>query len=314
VAAPEEADALYGLPLEEFVAQRDALAKRLRGEGRREEAGAVKALAKPSVAAWAANQAVRARQGEARELWAAGDALAAAQSALLEGRGDPAALRDATRAEQAARQRLVDAARGLLTGMGRSLSPDVLERVGETLHAAALDPAQRESAAAGRLARELHYAGLGLGQGGPVPPPPAAGKAPGAGRGSKRAATAPPRTTRDRAGKAQRDRGAKARAAEERAERQRADEHRAERERAEAARQEQLAAARRAVRESEAAHARAELELAQAEREAARASQKLDAARKAQAEARRGAEAAAKEERRRGRALEQARDALERLD
>ena len=66
MAAPEEADALYGLPLEDFVAERDALAKRLRGEGRREDAQAVKALAKPTVAAWAVNQAVRARPREAR--------------------------------------------------------------------------------------------------------------------------------------------------------------------------------------------------------------------------------------------------------
>src|SRR3954464_5375511 len=118
MAAPDEADALYGLPLEEFVAQRDALAKRLRGEGRREEAAAVKELAKPSVAAWGVNQAVRARAREARELWAAGDALAAAQAALLEGRGDAGALREAARAEQDARRPLVEAARGLLTGRG----------------------------------------------------------------------------------------------------------------------------------------------------------------------------------------------------
>ena len=49
----DEADELYGLPLDEFTAARDALAKRLRGEKRREDADAVKALKRPSVAAGA---------------------------------------------------------------------------------------------------------------------------------------------------------------------------------------------------------------------------------------------------------------------
>ena len=117
-AGDADVDRLFGLPLERFVAERDALAKALRADGRRDEAAAVKALAKPSVAAWAVNQAVRARPAEARALWAAGDALAGAQEDLLAGRGDALALRDAARGEQAARGALVDAARGLLNEAG----------------------------------------------------------------------------------------------------------------------------------------------------------------------------------------------------
>ncbi len=56
----DEADDLYGLPLEEFTAARDALAKRLRGEKRREDADAVKALKRPSVAAGAISARGRA--------------------------------------------------------------------------------------------------------------------------------------------------------------------------------------------------------------------------------------------------------------
>jgi hypothetical protein len=175
VAAPDEADALYGLPLEQFVAERDALAKRLRAEGRRDEAAAVRELGKPTLAAWGVNQAVRARSREAGELWAAGDALAAAQEALLEGRGDARTLRDAARAEQAARRPLVEAARGLLTGRGRSLGESALERVDETLHAAAVDPAARADVAAGRATRELRHVGMGPLGLDVAPPPPAAG-------------------------------------------------------------------------------------------------------------------------------------------
>ena len=59
---------LYGLPLDRFVAERDALAKQLRGDGRREEADAVKKLPKPTRAAWAVNAAVRAEPERAEAL------------------------------------------------------------------------------------------------------------------------------------------------------------------------------------------------------------------------------------------------------
>src|SRR3954470_19480390 len=91
--AADEADDLYGLALDAFVPERDALAKRLRADGRREDAAAVKALRKPSVAAWAVNQAVRSQPKAARDLWQAGDALIEAQDALLAGRGEPPAPR-----------------------------------------------------------------------------------------------------------------------------------------------------------------------------------------------------------------------------
>ena len=74
----DEVDPLYGLPLAEFVTERDALAKRLRADGRREDANAVKALRKPSVAAWAANQVLRSQPGQRDALLEAGDALRAA--------------------------------------------------------------------------------------------------------------------------------------------------------------------------------------------------------------------------------------------
>src|ERR671939_245892 len=108
--AADDADDLYGLALDAFVPERDALAKRLRSDGRRAEADEVKALRKPSVAAWAVNQVVRSQPKAARALWDAGDALIAAQEALLEGRGDAAALRAAVEAEREAVDALLEAA------------------------------------------------------------------------------------------------------------------------------------------------------------------------------------------------------------
>jgi hypothetical protein len=159
--APDDAvDRLYGLPRDAFVAERDALARELRGAGRRDEAAAVKALAKPTVAAWAVNQAVRTQRPAARELWTAGDGLAAAQEAILAGKGSGADLRAATERERAAVEPLVDAARGLLTSSGGDLSEATIERVRETLHAAAIDADAREEVSAGRATRERSPRGL----------------------------------------------------------------------------------------------------------------------------------------------------------
>ncbi|HEX6580351.1 MAG TPA: hypothetical protein VF195_05715, partial [Actinomycetota bacterium] len=52
-------DELYGLPLERFTAERDALAKELASAGDRDGAARVKALRKPVVAAWAVNLLAR---------------------------------------------------------------------------------------------------------------------------------------------------------------------------------------------------------------------------------------------------------------
>src|SRR5919108_2188148 len=159
--APDDAlDRLYGLALEEFIPQRDALAKELRDSGRRGEATAVKALKKPTVAAWAVNQAVRSQPRAARDLWAAGDALAAAQEGVLSGKASGADLREAAERERAALDPLVDAARGLLTSSGGDLSETTIDRVRSTLQAAAIDADAREDVAAGRAVRERAPRGL----------------------------------------------------------------------------------------------------------------------------------------------------------
>src|SRR3954464_3795685 len=104
----DEADDLYGLPLDEFTSARDALAKRLRGEKRRDDADFVQRLRRPSVAAGGGHFA-RGRAGAAAgalilavrphgvaERLAAGEELRAARGALLQGAGDAAAVRAAT--------------------------------------------------------------------------------------------------------------------------------------------------------------------------------------------------------------------------
>lgn len=160
-----DVDELYGLPLERFIPERTALARELRSGGRREEASAVAALRKPSVAAWAVNQLVRTQGRPVAQLLSAGDALRQAQSGVLAGRADARALRSGADQVRSAVQALVDAAGGLLSSSGHQLSPATLDRVAETLQAAALDDDARAAVSQGRLERELRHVGLGVGGG-----------------------------------------------------------------------------------------------------------------------------------------------------
>jgi hypothetical protein len=156
-----EPQELYGLPLERFTEERNALAKALRRQGRRDEAVEVSKLRKPSVAAWAVNQLVRTQRRDVATLFEAGDALRAAQAQLLAGKGEADALRDAVEVQRAAVDQLTQSARGLLSSEGHELTPATLERVSETLNAAALDEGLRAEVRDGCLVRELHHVGLG---------------------------------------------------------------------------------------------------------------------------------------------------------
>jgi hypothetical protein len=160
---------LYGLPLDRFVPERGALAKELRTESRREQAAEVAGLRKPSVAAWAVNQLVRTQRDAVDELFDAGDALQRAHSRLLEGRGNGASLREALARERTAVDELIEKARGLLSSEGHGLAQATIDRVSETLHAAALDADARAQVKDGCLHRELRHIGLGAGEAASLP-------------------------------------------------------------------------------------------------------------------------------------------------
>jgi hypothetical protein len=285
-----EPDDLYGLPLERFVPERAALAKELRSAGRRDEAADVAKLRKPSAAAWAVNQLVRTQRDATHELFAAGDAVRAAQADVLAGRGDARALREAGARERDAVGGLVETARGLLGTDGHDLSATTLERIADTLHAAALDDDARDEVREGRLERELRHVGLGLGEA------PAAGLAAGRREAGTAPAPAQGRAKAPGAGAGTQERASQLRAAKERAG-------------AEAAQAAERVAARRAARAAVAKAAKAEeraghaLRAAEERRErAATALAQADAARD---EARAAAAAAADEHRRARAALEE---------
>jgi hypothetical protein len=157
--APDDlTDRLYGLELDEFTPARDAAAKELRKEKRRDEAAVVAKLRKPSAAAWLVNRLARERREDVDALLEAGEALRDAQERAVAGEGAGGDLREAADAERRAVDELVRAARELEPG-GRKPSQAALEQVRATLHAAAADPTVREGVRAGRLVREVAAGG-----------------------------------------------------------------------------------------------------------------------------------------------------------
>jgi hypothetical protein len=164
-AVDRAADELYGLPLADFVPRRDSLVRELRAAGQKDDAEMVKKMAKPTAPAWVVNQLAREQPDEMRELMDAGRELRRVQEWLIRREADPADLRSAVEAERAAVARLVHAGADLLTAAGRPPRGDILERVGETLHAATADSALRAEVERGRVVRDQAAVGLGAATG-----------------------------------------------------------------------------------------------------------------------------------------------------
>ena len=142
--APDDVvDELYGVPFDEFIARRDARAKELRRDKRREEADAVKALKKPALPAWAIDQLVRRDRD-------AVDGLLVAAAALRQAKGGDT-LRDASHDERDAVEQLAERAAGILREAGKPVTAKTEGELRDTLHAAALDEDVRGLLERGRL-------------------------------------------------------------------------------------------------------------------------------------------------------------------
>jgi hypothetical protein len=129
VKLDEEVDRLYQLPLKEFTAARNALAKQLRGA----EATHVRTLQKPSVPAWGVNQLFWKQRRLYDQVVNAAEHLRTAHRSLLAGKGvdlhaPETAHRDSVRAA-------TEQIRQILTDAGESASAPNMIAVGETLDA-----------------------------------------------------------------------------------------------------------------------------------------------------------------------------------
>ena len=176
----EAADQLYALSPREFTAARDARAKEAKDAGDKEAAAEIKALRKPTVTAWLANQLVRQHADEVRPLLELGSALREA-TATLSG----PQLRELSRQRNDVVRALVRQARRLAADAGQPVSEDVARGLEETLNAALADPGQAELLLQGRLSVQLKHSGYGPADGSSS----AAGKPSAAPAKPKKAAT-----------------------------------------------------------------------------------------------------------------------------
>jgi hypothetical protein len=113
-------DRLYALPLDQFVASRNEVAKQFRGE----DARAVRALAKPNIVAWALNQVYWSARPAFDRLVEAAARLREAQASGLLGR--PSDLRGAGAAHREALGAALKEATGILEAAGHEVTPDDL--------------------------------------------------------------------------------------------------------------------------------------------------------------------------------------------
>ena len=150
----DEAERLYGLPLEEFTAAREAVVRELRADGRAEEAKEVSSLRKPVLAAWVVNRLARDEREEMRKLTGAAEEIKQGKAGA-DGRF------------RASLDRLTAAGRELLESTGHA-SDSAVQQVAATLRAGAAG--SPDALSAGTLTKPLEASGFGAMAGAKMPP------------------------------------------------------------------------------------------------------------------------------------------------
>lgn len=145
----DEIDDLFRLPVAEFTGARNALAARLKKEGRANEAERVKLLSKPSVSAWAVNQLF----WEHRDAF---DQLIATGKRFRHGRaGKSGDMRESLDARRDALVQLSELATELLRDAGHNPSQDTIRRVTTTLEALSAYALLSDGPTPGRLTNDV---------------------------------------------------------------------------------------------------------------------------------------------------------------
>ncbi|MEU0268286.1 hypothetical protein [Nocardioides sp. NPDC006303] len=153
--APELLDIaaeLYGLPLADFTPERDARVKSLKGTPL---AGAVKALKKPSTAAWVVNLLVRYETEQVEQVISVGALLREAQTGM-----DAAQLRELTKQRRQLTAAVTTRARGLAREHGLRVTEAVATQVEATLTAAMIDESAAQAVRSGLLVSALAATGV----------------------------------------------------------------------------------------------------------------------------------------------------------
>jgi hypothetical protein len=146
-------DELYGAPPDQFTARRDELARQAGAEGDKALAAAVRALRRPTAAAWVVNHLVREDSDAVEALVGLGERMREAQSTL-----SGAQMRALSRERQSMLRELVRHATALAGG---SVSASVTVEVEQTLRAVLADEDASAAVRSGCLTHGLAYSGLG---------------------------------------------------------------------------------------------------------------------------------------------------------
>jgi hypothetical protein len=148
------ADELYGLTLPEFTPTRDARAKELKASDSG-LAARVKALRKPSTAAWVVNLLVRQESDQVAQVLQVGTALREAQASLA---GEE--LRALTRQRRQLTAAVTARARALAAENGQKVTSAVSDQVEATLTAAMVDEDCAAAVRSGLLVAPLASTGV----------------------------------------------------------------------------------------------------------------------------------------------------------
>lgn len=149
----EIADELYALPLERFTPERDVRIKAAKGD--RDLVAALKALRKPSVAAWVVNLLVRREVEQVEQVLAVGAALREAQEGM-----DGGQLRALTRQRRQLTSAVTGQARALAAEEGVRVTQSVADEVEATLTAGLVDPEAARAVRSGLLVRSITATGV----------------------------------------------------------------------------------------------------------------------------------------------------------
>ena len=154
----DDIDALFAAPLTAFTGARNALAARLKQDGRGDEAERVKALGKPSVSAWAVNQLYWKHRKAFDRLIETGQSLRQAQASQLAGKVSD--VRGPLEARRGALSDLLHLAAALLRDSGHNPTPDVTRRIATTLEAMSAYASLPDSPSPGHLTADLDPPGF----------------------------------------------------------------------------------------------------------------------------------------------------------
>jgi hypothetical protein len=160
---PPEGERLLAVAPEDFVAERNRVARELKDEGRNEDARAVGALKKPPAVVLAVNRAARDRSAAARDAVRAAERVRKTQLA-----GKPDQFESATADLERALGLLADVAVAMLS-RGKTASEAMRRRVNDLLRAALASEESRAALARGVLVEELEASGFSSFEGMAIP-------------------------------------------------------------------------------------------------------------------------------------------------